>query len=187
MNAPPDTQWVRYEVFQQVRPGAPFANVGSVHAPDPEIAMQNARDVFVRRPQTYSLWVAPAEAIFSRTAQQIEREGLPAAAESPAHGATQRYLVFRKTSQRRAMTYVVHCGEVVASSAGDALRQAVKRYSGDGPVYVWWLLPADVIVASGDDEVGSMFQPAHDKSYRMPTAYRTQTMMRELEARDDAE
>ena len=44
-----DTQWPLYEVFEQERPGQPHRNAGAVHAPDPELALQNARDVFVRR------------------------------------------------------------------------------------------------------------------------------------------
>ena len=69
-----DSQWPRYEVFQQDREGRPHRNVGSVHAPDPEMAMQNARDVFVRRPACLSLWVVPAGAIFSKTAQELREE-----------------------------------------------------------------------------------------------------------------
>jgi ring-1,2-phenylacetyl-CoA epoxidase subunit PaaB len=66
-----DTQWPRYEVFEQERPGQPHRNAGAVHAPDPEIALQNARDVFVRRPDSHSLWVAPADQILSRTAEEV--------------------------------------------------------------------------------------------------------------------
>src|SRR5262245_16462431 len=66
-----DTQWPRYEVFEQERPDQPHHNAGAVHAPDAELALQNARDVFVRRPDCYSLWVAPASAIRSWTAEEL--------------------------------------------------------------------------------------------------------------------
>lgn len=66
-----DTQWPRFEVFQHNRPDGPHWNIGSVHAPDAEMALMNARDVFVRRPTCYSLWVVPAEAIFAMTDQEL--------------------------------------------------------------------------------------------------------------------
>lgn len=177
-----DTQWARFEVFQQMRPEAAFVNVGSVHAPDPEIALQNARDVFVRRPQTHRLWVVPAGDILSRTAEEVIREDWQVTDQgTPA--AEKRYYVFRKTSQRRSMTFVTLSGDVRASSPEQALSLALERFSGGDKTFVWWIVPADAVVASRDEDVSSMFEPAHDKSYRMPTEYRTQTMMREVEER----
>ncbi|HZD10810.1 MAG TPA: phenylacetic acid degradation protein [Candidatus Binatia bacterium] len=178
-----DTQWARFEVFQQTREGAPFASVGSVHAPDAEIALQNARDVFVRRPQTHRLWVVSAGEILSRTRQEIEQEGRQTDLSSEAE-QERPYYVFRKTSQRRSMTFVAESGEVWAPSADKALCLAIKRFGDEGETYVWWIVPADAVVASEDGDVASMFEPALDKSYRMPADYRTQTMMRELEERD---
>jgi ring-1,2-phenylacetyl-CoA epoxidase subunit PaaB len=66
-----------YEVFKQEREGAPFRNVGSVHAPDAEMALMNARDVFARRPACHSLWVVPDAAILRRPQLQ---EPLPGTA-----------------------------------------------------------------------------------------------------------
>ncbi len=63
-----------YEVFKQDRPDGPFRNVGSVHAPDAELALVNARDVFARRPSCVALWVVPDDAILRRTAEELTRE-----------------------------------------------------------------------------------------------------------------
>lgn len=52
-----DTQWETYEVFHQSKKGDPHISVGSVHAPDPEMALQMARDQFARRLKCVSLWV----------------------------------------------------------------------------------------------------------------------------------
>lgn len=189
MPTPPhdDTQWARYEVFQQTRPGVPLANIGSVHAPDPEMALQNARDVFVRRPQTHVLWVVPADVILSRTAEEIARGDWqsPESAKEAASSLEKRFFVFRKSSQRRSMTFVTQSGEVQARSASEALRLALQRFSDDKRTFVWWIVPADAVVTSQDEDVPSMFDPAHDKRYRMPAEYHTQTMMRELEEQDD--
>jgi ring-1,2-phenylacetyl-CoA epoxidase subunit PaaB len=52
-----DTQWETYEVFHQSKRGDPHEYVGSVHAPDPQMALQLARDQFARRSKSVSLWV----------------------------------------------------------------------------------------------------------------------------------
>jgi ring-1,2-phenylacetyl-CoA epoxidase subunit PaaB len=52
-----DTQWETYEVFHQTKHGDPHEYVGSVHAPDPQMALQLARDQFARRLKCVSLWV----------------------------------------------------------------------------------------------------------------------------------
>jgi ring-1,2-phenylacetyl-CoA epoxidase subunit PaaB len=52
-----DTQLETYEVFHQSKRGDPHEHVGSVHAPDPQMALQLARDQFARRLKCASLWV----------------------------------------------------------------------------------------------------------------------------------
>lgn len=52
-----DTQWETYEVFHQTKKGDPHIHVGSVHAPDPQMALQMARDQFARRLKCVSIWV----------------------------------------------------------------------------------------------------------------------------------
>lgn len=56
-------QWPLWEVFTQAPGGKPHEHAGSVHAPDAEIALQNARDVYTRRGEAVSLWVVPSVAI----------------------------------------------------------------------------------------------------------------------------
>ncbi len=51
------SQWPLWEVFAQSKQGEPHEHVGSVHAPDAEIALQNARDVYSRRGEAVSIWV----------------------------------------------------------------------------------------------------------------------------------
>ncbi len=50
-------QWDLWEVFVQEKPGEPHTHVGSLRAPDAELALQNARDVYVRRGAASSIWV----------------------------------------------------------------------------------------------------------------------------------
>lgn len=56
-----DNQFPQWEVFVQSKSGLPFKHAGSVHAADAEMALQNARDLYTRRQEGTSLWVAPTE------------------------------------------------------------------------------------------------------------------------------
>jgi ring-1,2-phenylacetyl-CoA epoxidase subunit PaaB len=87
-----DTQWETYEVFHQSRRGEPHEHVGSVHAPDPQMALQLARDQFARRLKCVSLWVVRTRDIamtdyrdqtfFAQTTDKSYRD--PKAFEAPA-------------------------------------------------------------------------------------------------------
>lgn len=63
------SEWPMWEVFAQMGWGKPHEHCGSVHAPDAEMALQNARDVYGRRFSPKSFWVVPATAI---TATKLE-------------------------------------------------------------------------------------------------------------------
>ena len=171
----PDTQWPRWEVFKQDAPNKPHQAVGSVHAADPEHALLTARHVFVRRPSTVSLWVAPEEAIFSVTREELEAGRDPWPAETDAPAASHEpltYLVFAKTSHKRAMTFVDHLGEVKASSPREALEKALEAFqTPEATVPAWWLVPARVVVKSSGDDAESWFAPAKDKTYKQQSAY----------------
>jgi len=177
-----DTQWPRYEVFSQDKEENPHRNVGSVHAVDPEMAMQNARDVFVRRPQTSSIWVVPAENIQAKSRQEINENLVLRDLADEEMGKSESYLVFQKVSQRPSMSYVVHTGEVEADSIADALKIAVDQYS-DRETYVWWVCPESAVYRSASEDVGNMFTQAHHKKYRMPEEYRSTQEMMELNRR----
>jgi len=56
-------EWPLFEVFIRSRTGLSHRHVGSIHAADPQMALQNARDVYTRRQEGVSLWVVPSRAI----------------------------------------------------------------------------------------------------------------------------
>lgn len=79
-----DTEWLTWEVFQQSRRGEHHAHVGSLHAPDAEIALLLAKENFARRGACVNLWVVPAhqihasdyadEDVFEHTTDRMYRE-----------------------------------------------------------------------------------------------------------------
>lgn len=66
--------WKIWEVFIRSKNGLSHKHVGSLHAPDAEMAIKNARDVYTRRGEGISIWVVPSEAITS--SRPDEREAL---------------------------------------------------------------------------------------------------------------
>ena len=54
------TEWPLWEVFIRGQHGLSHRHVGSLHAPDAEMAIKNARDVYPRRNEGVSIWVVEA-------------------------------------------------------------------------------------------------------------------------------
>ena len=50
-------------VFVRSKGGLAHRHVGSVHAPDAELALRHARDTYTRRMEGVSLWVVPSAEI----------------------------------------------------------------------------------------------------------------------------
>ncbi len=55
--------WPLYEVFIRSKNGLNHKHVGSLHAADAHMAIQNARDVYTRRNEGVSIWVVEAKNI----------------------------------------------------------------------------------------------------------------------------
>ena len=176
-------RWPRYEVFKQDRPDGPFRNVGSVHAPDAELALMNARDVFARRPSCMALWVVPDAAITRRMAGELAGEQGSRGTEEIVN--SKQYAVFSKQSQRQAMTYVDYIGEVAAGSPEEALQRAVEAFD-EAPGIVWWACPASVIVQSDPNDLPGL-EAATSKLFRMPNQYRTVFTMQKIRRGEESD
>ncbi|GIX17544.1 MAG: 1,2-phenylacetyl-CoA epoxidase subunit B [Alphaproteobacteria bacterium] len=55
--------WELYEIFIRTARGLAHRHVGSVHAADPEMAIEVARDIYTRRNEGVSIWAVPSKAI----------------------------------------------------------------------------------------------------------------------------
>lgn len=55
--------WPLFEVFIRSKNGLCHKHVGSLHAADPAMALENARDVYCRRNEGVSIWVVPSDHI----------------------------------------------------------------------------------------------------------------------------
>ena len=54
-----------WEVFIRSRQGLDHKHVGSLHAVDAKMAMENARDVYTRRMEGVSIWVIESKNIYA--------------------------------------------------------------------------------------------------------------------------
>jgi ring-1,2-phenylacetyl-CoA epoxidase subunit PaaB len=179
-----DTQWPRFEVFVQARPDRAHEHVGSVHAPDRELALLNARDVFVRRPECVGLWLAPAGSVIPCTAQELVAHGGRVVGEAGA--AIQSLVgvpvhVFAKLDPKGTL---VHLGEMAAPADEPGLWQGVARMAGRSPLVVW-LVPSDAISRNEPEQAESLFSPASDKPFRDQAYYRVYTALRRLRQESD--
>ncbi|MDU3155903.1 1,2-phenylacetyl-CoA epoxidase subunit B [Hafnia alvei] len=53
--------WPLYEVFIRSKQGLAHRHVGSLHAADDQMALENARDAYTRRNEGCSIWVVKSE------------------------------------------------------------------------------------------------------------------------------
>ena len=53
--------WPLYEVFVRSKQGLAHRHVGSLHAADDQMALENARDAYTRRNEGCSIWVVKSE------------------------------------------------------------------------------------------------------------------------------
>ena len=68
-----------FEVFIRAKSGLSHRHVGSVHAADAEMALDNARDVYTRRNEGVSIWVVPSAGITASDPQDSDALFEPAA------------------------------------------------------------------------------------------------------------
>lgn len=60
---PGGNEWPLWEVFIRSRQGLDHKHVGSLHAADAQMAIENARDVYTRRMEGVSIWVVESKFI----------------------------------------------------------------------------------------------------------------------------
>lgn len=71
--------WPLWEVFVRARRGLNHVHVGSLHAPDAQMALRNARDLYTRRQEGVSLWVVASSDITASSPEEKDPFFDPAA------------------------------------------------------------------------------------------------------------
>ena len=73
------SEWPLWEIFIRGQHGLNHRHVGSLHAPDAEMAIRNARDVYTRRNEGVSIWVVPSDGITASSPEERDSFFDPAA------------------------------------------------------------------------------------------------------------
>ncbi|MDB5251700.1 MAG: paaB, partial [Flaviaesturariibacter sp.] len=72
-------EWPLWEVFIRSKQGLDHKHVGSLHAADAGMAVENARDVYTRRQEGVSIWVVESRYIHASNPDDAESFYEPAA------------------------------------------------------------------------------------------------------------
>jgi ring-1,2-phenylacetyl-CoA epoxidase subunit PaaB len=66
------TEWPLWEIFIRSKQGLDHKHVGSLHATDAKMAIENARDVYTRRQEGVSIWVVESKYIHASNPDEAE-------------------------------------------------------------------------------------------------------------------
>ena len=65
-------EWPLWEVFIRSKQGLDHKHVGSLHAADAQMAIENARDVYTRRQEGVSIWVVESKHVHASNPDDAE-------------------------------------------------------------------------------------------------------------------
>ena len=68
----PDKEWPLWEVFIRSKQGLDHKHVGSLHAADAQMAIENARDVYTRRQEGVSIWVVESKYVHATNPDEAD-------------------------------------------------------------------------------------------------------------------
>src|SRR3982074_1405092 len=66
------SDWLLWEVFIRSKQGLDHKHVGSLHAADAKMAIENARDVYTRRQEGISIWVVESKHIHASNPEEAQ-------------------------------------------------------------------------------------------------------------------
>ena len=78
-------EWPLFEIFIRSKNGLEHRHVGSLHAADPEMAIENARDVYTRRLEGVSIWVVESKHIHATNPEKAGEVFEPAQDKAYRH------------------------------------------------------------------------------------------------------
>ena len=111
-----EQEWPLWEIFIRSQHGLAHKHVGSLHAPDAEMAIKNARDVYTRRNEGVSIWVVRSADIAASSPadkdslfEPANEQGVPASDVLPDAG--------RSEAPVTAPDIVARCSSTCCASA----------------------------------------------------------------------
>lgn len=72
LGEPKGAEWPLWEIFIRSKQGLDHKHVGSLHAVDAQMAIENARDVYTRRQEGISIWVVESKHVHASNPDEAE-------------------------------------------------------------------------------------------------------------------
>jgi len=166
---PPLDQLSTFEVFVQPKDGKPFQHEGIVHASNTEMAYVLAKETFTRRFTCVSLYVTDTRNVnaspltdgdtdaYSLIAQEVEPK--------PGKESYEIYHLPKRGKQH------IHIGQVIASSAQEAMKLAKEKYKSDKVVYNVWAIRTSAIRFTSQEEQ-DLWLTLPEKKFRDAAEYK---------------
>ena len=114
-----NTEWPLWEVFVRSRAGLDHKHCGSLHAADPQMAIQMARDVYTRRMEGTSIWVVRSDQIVAS-----------ASVFTPDSGPV---LAGNQFAISSAWPFIVRAAVRISSSGGESVLSWSFTFLNDAP------------------------------------------------------
>jgi ring-1,2-phenylacetyl-CoA epoxidase subunit PaaB len=143
------------------------------------MALLNARDVFVRRPACFSLWIVPANMIFSMTAEELTLRPNWFSEIPKGSRDEDDFHLFEKRTHKGLNA---HIGDIKASSPEEAMKIALETVANRSAL-VWWIFPASSVTRSTPEDIEALFAPSATKDYRDQSFFHTEAIMQKLKSR----
>jgi ring-1,2-phenylacetyl-CoA epoxidase subunit PaaB len=170
-------EWPLWEVFIRSRQGLNHKHVGSLHAVDFDMAIENARDVYTRRMEGVSIWVIESnklnasepkdnDVLFESSHDKIYKH--PTFSSLPEELNHTLWEVFIQSKQGLNFK---HVGSLHAEDVDMAIETAREGYTRSMEGVSIWVVQSNEIHANEPNEQDALFEPANDKTYRHPTFY----------------
>src|SRR4026207_1770493 len=93
-----NSDWTLWEVFIRSKQGLDHKHMGSLHAADAQMAIENARDVYTRRMEGISIWVVESKYIHASNPDEAD------SLYEPANDKVYRHPTFYKLPE--GMTHI---------------------------------------------------------------------------------
>jgi ring-1,2-phenylacetyl-CoA epoxidase subunit PaaB len=163
-------QFVTFEAFQLVKANKPFEHVGTVHAPDIDIAFLFAKEQYSRRGNECLAMaiVGSSDITLSHTTEGKVNvmDSLPEPTDTNTEAEAWAVFGLKKRGKHHIML-----GEVTATSVADAFLQAKELYYTTPLVNLWACKKSAILFTDQEDQ--DMWNTLNDKKYRDAIAYKS--------------
>jgi len=173
-------QFETYEAFVQVKEGKSLDHVGSVHAPNEEMAFLFAKEQYTRRGvYCNALCIVKTEKIMVSAFSDNKVSVYESIENHPTGIITEEFEIFHLFKRGKWHRFV---GTVNARDFDDALANAKVFYPSEKPVFNIWVINSRDILTSEDDD-RDIWETLKEKQYREAIDYKGQDKIRAYKAR----